>query len=121
MTAKLLLILAALFTPLEPISVPWNTDSPLGRAPVATVQIDLLPDQDSAEGVAAEVRSELARTSLEQRVLVETVAGEPGLPVSYRVVVGTFAEFEDAERARTELEAAGLRGFVREFEPLVGC
>jgi cell division septation protein DedD len=121
MTAKLLLILAALFAPLEPISVAWNTDASSQHDRVATVQLDLLPDPDSAERVAAEVRSELAGAGLEQPVLVEAVAGEPDLPVSYRVVVGPFAGFEDAERARTELEAVGLRGFVREFEPLVGC
>ena len=52
---------------------------------------------------------------------LEVVSGEVDLPPSYRVSVGPFDSFEDAERARAELEAAGIEGFVRELEPVVGC
>jgi cell division septation protein DedD len=93
----------------------------LAAEPVATVQIELLPDHDGAEQLAAAVRERLAMAGLPHSVLVEIVPGEPELPVSYRVVVGPFVEFETAERARTELEGIGVHGFVREFEPLIGC
>jgi cell division septation protein DedD len=96
-------------------------EAALAGEPVATVQIELLPDQDGAEQLADAVRERLSGTGLTHPVLVEIVPGEPELPVSYRVVVGPFVEFEDAERARTELEAIGVNGFVREFEPVIGC
>lgn len=126
MTIKLLLALAALLSHLEPfaevsleqgerVAVERDLDA------VATVQVELLPDHESAERLADEIRERLASAGLAHAVLVETVPGEPELPISYRVVVGPFFEFEDAERARTELERVGVHGFVREFEALVGC
>lgn len=86
--------------------------------PVAVVQVELLPDSDSAESLAA---------NLEQRlggrfdVFVEVVSAEIDLPPSYRVNVGPFDTFEDAERAHAELDGVGIDGFVRELQPLVGC
>jgi cell division septation protein DedD len=87
--------------------------------PVAVVQIELLPDPDSAELLAANIQRRLGELQLE--VFVEVVPAEIDLPPSYRVNVGPFDSFEDAERARTELDTLGVDGFVRELQPLVGC
>lgn len=124
MTIKLLLALAALLSHLEPVAeaaLEQQVAVAPNQDPVATVQIELLPDRQSASRLADEVRERLSAAGLPHEVLVESVPGEPELPISYRVVVGPFFEFEDAERARTELESVGVQGFVREFEPLVGC
>ena len=123
MIAKLTLVLLALLSTLDPAAV---TESPVGEPlaaadSVANVQIELLPDLDNAEALAAAVRDRLDTAGLAHPVTVETVPGEPELPVSYRVAVGPFVAFEDAERARTELDGIGVHGFVREFEPLIGC
>jgi cell division septation protein DedD len=87
--------------------------------PVAVVQVELLPDSDSAEALAANLQQRLGDRGLD--VFVEVVPAEIDLPPSYRVNVGPFDTFEDAERARTELDAAGIDGFVRELQPMVGC
>lgn len=87
--------------------------------PVAVVQIELLPDSDSAEVLATILQRRLGELQLD--VFVEVVPGEIELPPSYRVNVGPFDSFEDAERARAELDTVGVDGFVRELQPLVGC
>jgi cell division septation protein DedD len=87
--------------------------------PVAVVQIELLPDADSAELLATNLQQRLGELQLE--VFVELVPAELDLPPSYRVNVGPFDSFEDAERARAELDTVGVDGFVRELQPLVGC
>jgi cell division septation protein DedD len=87
--------------------------------PVAVVQIELLPDPDSAELLAAKLQQRLGQLQLD--VFVEVVPGEIDLPPSYRVNVGPFDSFEDAERARAELDTVGVDGFVRELQTLVGC
>lgn len=124
MMTKLLLLLALLSrldAAVAPADEAVAAEPGLAAEPVATVQIELLPDHEGAELLAEAVRERLAKAGLEHPVLVEIVPGEPELPVSYRVVVGPFVEFETAERARTELEAIGVHGFVREFEPVIGC
>jgi len=117
MITKLLLLLA-LLSNLDPAVA---TGEQLAVDAVATVQIELLPDHEGAEQLAAAVRERLGTAGLAHTVRIEIVPGEPELPVSYRVVVGPFVEFEDAERARTELERIGVHGFVRESEPVIGC
>ena len=133
MTSKLLALLTVLLTHLEVQSGATLTE--LGdrvashehaRADgfeqgVAVVQVELLPDPDAAAALAAKLDARLDAAGLGLEARVEAVPAEPELPVSYRVVVGPFAEFEDAERARTELDALGVRGFVRELELQVGC
>jgi hypothetical protein len=126
MITKLLLVALALLAPLDPTATLDVVGEHLATSahssePVASIQIDLLPDYEGAERVAASVAERLTAAGLTHEVLVEIVPGEPELPVSYRVVVGPFHEFEDAERARTELEELGVNGFVREYEPLIGC
>ena len=133
MFTKLMLLLALLTrfdAAVATIGEHVADDFALAAEPVATVQIELLPDHEGAEQLAAAVRERLANAGLAHPVLVEIVPGEPELPVSYRVVVGPFVEFETAERARTELDAIGVHGFVRdlpsrhyaaEIEPLIGC
>jgi hypothetical protein len=126
MFTKLLLVAFALLSPIDPTAALAVLGEHLAAPtpasePVASIQIELLPDYDSAERLAAEVAERITAAGLTHEVLVEIVPGEPELPVSYRVVVGPFHEFEDAERARTEIENIGVNGFVREYEPLVGC
>jgi cell division septation protein DedD len=87
--------------------------------PVAVVQIELLPDPDSAEVLASKLQQRVGQLQLD--VFVELVPGEIDLPPSYRVNVGPFDSFEDAERARAELDTVGVDGFVRELQTLVGC
>jgi cell division septation protein DedD len=87
--------------------------------PVAVVQVELLPDLDSAELLAANLEQRLGSHGLE--VFVEVVPAEIDLPPSYRVNVGPFDTFEDAERARAELDVVGIDGFVRELEEMLGC
>ncbi|PRP97539.1 Sporulation related domain protein [Enhygromyxa salina] len=85
---------------------------------VATVQLDLLPDREGAEALAATIEQ---RVGGEFEVFVETIATEAELPPSYRVGVGPFTTFEDAERARTKLDGLGVDGFVRELDDILGC
>lgn len=87
----------------------------------AAVQIDLLADPDGAEALAASVRERLAAEGRALEVFVEAVPGDFELPPSYRVGVGPFADFEDAERAKIELEALGFDGFVRELDWVLAC
>ena len=122
MIAKLTLVLLALLSNLDRGAAIENQLGELVAVePVASVQIELLPDLEGAELLADAIRERLAIAGLTHEVVVEIIPAEPELPVSYRVVVGPFVEFEAAERARTELERIGVRGFVREFEPLIGC
>lgn len=89
--------------------------------PVAVVQVELLPDLEEAEQLAASIERTLGGDG-EFDVFVEEVPGDTDeLPLSYRVNVGPFDSFEAAERARAELETAGIPGFVRELEPVLGC
>lgn len=124
MIAKLTLVLLALLSNLDAAAATMPTsfgEQVAVAEPVANVQVELLPDLEGADALAATIRDRLTAAGLGHPVLVEIVPGEPELPVSYRVVVGPFFAFEDAERARTELEGVGVHGFVREFEPLIGC
>lgn len=119
MIAKLTLVLLALLSRLdESAAMSGERDD---AEPVATVQVELLPDLEGAEAIAEALETRLATAGLAHAVRIEIVPGEPELPLSYRVLVGPFVEFEDAERARTELERLGVDGFVRELEPLIGC
>ncbi len=122
-SSMLLLVFSALFTRLEPAATALLdlVEVAPRQAPVATVQIDLVPDFDTAEQLAASVEARLHAAGLAHPVQLEAVLADPDMPVSYRVVIGPFVEFEAAERARTELEGLGLDGFVRELEPTIGC
>ncbi|PRQ05243.1 SPOR domain-containing protein [Enhygromyxa salina] len=85
---------------------------------LAAVQLELLPDRDGADALAASVQRQLGD---ELEVFVETVGGEGELPPSYRVAVGPFDEFEQAERAQLTLERLGFDGFVRQLDVMIGC
>jgi cell division septation protein DedD len=119
MITKLTLVLLALLSHLDESAA--LSDEPNAVGPVAIVQVELLPDLEGAEVIAEALETRLATAGLAHAVRIEIVPGEPELPLSYRVLVGPFVEFEDAERARTELDRLGVDGFVREFEPLIGC
>lgn len=101
----------------EPLDV---GDVDLGD-PVAVVQVELLPDLDSAESLAATLERHLGERGQPFDVFLEAVPAELDLPASYRVNIGPFDSFEDAERADAELDALGIDGFVRELQPMVGC
>lgn len=124
MFTTLCIALAALFTAAEP-ELDWSRVAErigfVGQTPVASVQLDLLPDHDSAIERAEQLRRSLASAGLELEVQVETVAGDRELPPSHRVSVGPFHDFEDAERAREQLDALGVDGFVRAREQVTGC
>lgn len=89
--------------------------------PVAVVQVELLPDLENAESLAATLERQLGERGHELDVFLESVPGDIDLPASYRVNIGPFDSFEDAERAHAVLDAVGIDGFVRELQPLVGC
>jgi hypothetical protein len=89
--------------------------------PVAVVQVELLPDLDSAESLAATLERHLDARGYELDVFLEAVPGDIDLPASYRVNIGPFDSFEDAERADAMLDEIGVDGFVRELEPALGC
>jgi len=87
--------------------------------PVAVVQVDVLPDPEAAEQLVAKI--ELIGDG-ELEVFIEPVPSDvDNLPPSFGVNVGPFDTFESAERARAQLEAADIDGFVRELEPALGC
>ena len=88
---------------------------------LAAVQVDLRPDYEGAESLAASLREELAAADQSLDVFVEIIPGDVDLPPSYRVGVGPFVDFEAAERAKLALEELGVDGFVRELEPSLGC
>jgi hypothetical protein len=114
--AEMLLMAQAQLGAVQPIElVAPSLD--LGDA-VAVVQVELLPDPDGAEQLAANLEQRLDGRS---DVFVEVVPGDFNLPPSYRVNVGPFDSFEDAERALVELESLGVSAFVRELQPMVGC
>lgn len=124
MFTTLCLIAAALFSTVDPAASGWQLIERMGFVepvepvelaglPVASVQLDLLPDDTGAARLAEELRSTLASAEIALDVHIEELAAEPELPPSYRVSVGPFTTFEDAERAREQLEALGLDGFVR--------
>lgn len=89
--------------------------------PVAVVQVELLPDLESAESLAATLQQHLGEREHAFDVFLEAVPSDADLPASYRVNIGPFDSFEDAERAHAELDAIGIDGFVRELQPMVGC
>lgn len=125
MFTTLCIALAALFFAAEPELDGSRIAERLGfveHSPVASVQLDLLPDHDSANERAEQLRSSLASAGLDElEVRVELVSGERELPPSHRVSVGPFFDFEDAERAREQLGALGVDGFVRALEQVTGC
>lgn len=87
--------------------------------PVAVVQVDVLPDSEAAEQLVTKIAL-VGDGELE--VFVELVPSDvDNLPPSFGVNVGPFDSFEAAERARAQLEAAGIGGFVHELEPMLGC
>jgi hypothetical protein len=85
------------------------------------VRVELLPDLDSAESLVATLERHLNKRGLEFDVFVDAVPSDVDLPASYRVNIGPFDGFEDAERAHGVLDAAGIDGFVRELELGLGC
>ncbi|KIG14415.1 hypothetical protein DB30_06758 [Enhygromyxa salina] len=85
---------------------------------LSAVQIELLPDRDSADALAADLQRRLGD---ELSVFVEAVGGEGELPPSFRIGVGPFDEFEQAERAQLTLAQLGFDGFVRQLAVVVGC
>jgi cell division septation protein DedD len=89
--------------------------------PVAVVQVELLPDLESAESLTAILERHLEARGHQFDVFLEVVPGDADLPASYRVNIGPFDSFEDAERAHGELDAIGIDGFVRELQPMDGC
>jgi cell division septation protein DedD len=103
----------------EPTVSVWSDSNSI--EPLAAVQLELLPDHDSATVLANDMQRRLDELGGGLRVFVETVGGEPELPPSYRVGVGPFADFEQAERAQLTLERLGIDGFVRQLEPMIGC
>ena len=126
MFTTMLLVLTSLFSTLDPLSVDWSAAAERMHmqepAPVASVQLELLPDAEGAAQLAASVQHQLDAAGFELVVGVETVSGELELPPSYRVGVGPFSSFEDAERARTHLEDLGLDGFIRAaVDEVAGC
>lgn len=108
-----------LMQPAEPTVSVWSDSD--SSEPLAAVQLELLPDHDSATILANDMQQRLDELGGGLRVFVETVGGEPELPPSYRVGVGPFADFEQAERAQLTLERLGIDGFVRQLEPMIGC
>ena len=90
-----------------------------GPTEAAAVQIDLLPDPEGAEALAAQLELRLADHAIP--VFVELVPGDAELPPSYRVGVGPFPSFEDAERAQANLAELGHEGFVRNIGEVLGC
>jgi hypothetical protein len=135
MVTTLSAVLVALLSGLDPIAgaLEWAFASRLAPVeqreaapvdlgdPVAVVQVELLPDLDSAESLAAMLEAHLGERWHEYDVLLETVPGELDLPASYRVNIGPFDSFEDAERAHAVLDEMGIDGFVRELQPITGC
>jgi SPOR domain len=89
--------------------------------PIAVVQVELLPDLESAESLAATLERQLGERGHELDVFLEGHPVDIDLPASYRVNIGPFDSFEDAERADAMLEEIGIDGFVRELHPMVGC
>lgn len=89
--------------------------------PVAVVQVELLPDLESAESLAAILEQHLGERGHDFDVFLEGHPVDVDLPASYRVNIGPFDSFEDAERADAVLEEIGIDGFIRELHPMVGC
>lgn len=85
---------------------------------LTAVQLELLPDRESAEALAATMQRRLGD---ELEVFVELVYGEAELPPSFRVAVGPFDDFEQAERAQATLARLGIDGFVRRLDVIIGC
>ena len=129
MFVKLSLVILTLLTHLdaeglglfERLDALTSRDVDVDLDPRAAVQLDLLPDYDGAEALAASVRERLASEGRALEVFVEIIPGDAELPPSYRVAVGPFVDFEDAERAKLELEGLGYDGFVRELDETLGC
>lgn len=92
-------------------------EQPMSKS-LAAVQLELLPDRDSADALAADVQRRLGD---ELEVFVETVGGDGELPPSYRVAVGPFDDFEQAEHAQLTLEQLGVDGFIRQLDLVIGC
>lgn len=88
---------------------------------VAVVQVELLPDLDSAESLTATLQRQLDERGHDLDVFTELLPGDPDFPASYRVNVGPFDSFEDAERAHAVLDAIGIDGFIRDLAPVLGC
>lgn len=132
MFSQLAFVLAALLTRLDPGAALAALDRVVAPAPVETIaidavepraslQIEVLADPDAADAMAEQLRGRLDAAGHELPVFVESVFDDPDLPPAYRVGVGPFVDFEDAERARTALDDLGVAGFVRELDPIVGC
>lgn len=140
MLAQIVLVFAAFFASLAPSALAdlaersaegWrgalaSVLAPAEAEPRAAVQVELLADPDGAERLADDLRRRLAASSSGQALPVFVEAVEPrsqagDLPPGFRVGVGPFSSFEEAERARMTLEQEGVRAFVREIDPLVGC
>lgn len=129
MLSQLIVLLVALLSRFDPAAVDsielaeridTSASVDTGEA-LAAIQVDLLPDREAALALADTIGQRLDDASIELEVFVEAVAGELELPLSYRVGIGTFADFEDAERARAALGELGIDGFVRELELVIGC
>jgi hypothetical protein len=135
MVTSLSALLVALLSGLDPVadvlewafaprmeSVEQQDGQPIDLGdPVAVVQIELLPDLESAESLAAILERHLGERGHDFDVFLEDHPGDIDLPTSYRVNIGPFDSFEDAERAHAELDEIGIDGFVRELHPMVGC
>lgn len=127
MVTTLSALLVALLSGLDPVAgvLEWAFAPALESVdlgdPVAVVQVELLPDLESAESLAATLERHLDERGHPFDVVLEAVPGDADLPASYRVNVGPFDSFEDAERAHAELDAIGINGFVRELRPMEGC
>jgi len=127
MFTALYFVLGTLLSILDPGGVDWialaeRIDPVEQTGPTAaSVQLDLLPDPDSAARLADDLRARFADDPLGRDVFVDVVPGDAELPPSYRVGVGPFPSYAAAELARAQLEDAGFASFVRSADPSLGC
>jgi hypothetical protein len=120
MLSQISLVILSWFSSFDPTAAADMIDAVHqgARQGLAAVQVELLPDRESADALAADMQRRLGD---ELQVFVETVGGEAELPPSYRVGVGPFDEFEQAEAAQITLEDLGIDGFIRQLDIVIGC
>ncbi|GEM_PF-5315317 len=132
MIAQLLLVLSAVFSQMDPAAALARVDAMTPAViaiqvelelddPRTAVQVELVADPEAAETFAAALRTRLEDRGLAVPVFVETVHADFDMPPAFRIGLGPFADFEDAERARSGLSDIGVSSFVRELDPMIGC
>lgn len=138
MLAKLSILLTALLSGLDPVAAESlqlverightlveaaevEADAHSESDALAALQVELLPDAEGAYALAERLELRFAEQGKGLSVFVETAGGDAELPPAYRVGIGPFDSFEDAEQARVELAGLGIDGFVRELTDVIGC